>query len=256
MGSSAGDFIELEYTGRIQSTGEVFTTTDAEIAKKSNIYDKRTQYGSVTVVIGKPFMLPGFDKQLPDVEIGKTTKLVGKSDEAYGPRKTESIETVSVKRIRKSGVKPVVGARVQSKQRYGRIVSINAGKARVDYNHFLAGKNLEFEVTVKEIIEDQDKKITAIVRKYVPNTKLEDIKFEINPEDKEDISIELNPILLLTQGSGEVMIRMLGDFRDSLGFQKIELKFPFDFSKVKDTEKELESLSTEITSSEEEVTED
>jgi len=250
-----GDFVELEYTGRVQATGEIFSTTDEVTAKKNNIFNERTQYGSIIAVIGQQFLLSGLDKQLINLKVGETKTLEVSTQEAYGKRNGELIESFSIRRLRKSGIKPVVGEKFKNQNRFGTIISLKEGRARVDFNHPLAGKNLEFEVTIREVITDRNKQIGAIIRKYIPTTKPEELKFEINSADDKDVSIELNPFLLLTQGAGEMMIRMLGDFRDQLGFQKIEYKFPFDFSGVKTAEKELKEVVADVSSETESETE-
>ena len=41
MQTKKGDFVELEFTGKIKETGAVFDTTNPEIAKKNDIFNKK-----------------------------------------------------------------------------------------------------------------------------------------------------------------------------------------------------------------------
>jgi len=53
----------------------------------------------------------------------------------------------------------------------------------VDFNHELAGKNLEYQVKVEEIIEDDAEKVKSMIELHYPNPNLDPEKHTIIFED-------------------------------------------------------------------------
>ena len=238
----SGDFVKIEFTGRVKSTNVVFATSDEETAKKFNIFDEKTRYGPIPVVAGQPFLLSGLDRQVVGLPINDQKVLQVPAAEAYGEKKESLIKTYPQKKFKDSGIKITKGERVKDKDRVGTIVAFKEGNVRVDFNHELAGEDLEFDIKVIEKVEELKSKIFLLVTRYVPGLKEEDFKFETKSE--KDISIELSPYLLLTEGLQNITLRLLSDLRGHMGYDKIEFKFPFDFSEVNKQEKELDKALT------------
>ena len=238
----SGDFVKVEFTGRVKSTKVVFATSDQEIAKKFNIYDEKTRYGPIPLVAGQAFLLPGLDKQIIGLTVGEQKTVQVPTAEGYGEKQESLIKTYPQKKLKQSGIKIAKGERVKDNNRVGTIVSFKAGKVRVDYNHELAGEDLEFDVKVTDKVEDQKSKLFLLVSRYVPGMKEEDFKYESKSE--KEISIELSPYLLLTEGLQNVTLRLISDLRQNMGYEKMEFKFAFDFSEVNKEEQKLNEALT------------
>jgi len=58
-----GDFLLLEMTGKSLDTGEVFDTTDEELAKAEGVYSEDRVYGPKLVVVGEGWVLKGLDNK-------------------------------------------------------------------------------------------------------------------------------------------------------------------------------------------------
>ena len=58
-----GDFVELEYTGKIKLMNKVFDTSDQKIAKTNDIYNEKMKYGPITICIGEKNVLQGLDSE-------------------------------------------------------------------------------------------------------------------------------------------------------------------------------------------------
>ena len=239
---ASGDFIKIEFTGRVKSTNVVFATSDEETAKKFNIFDEKTRYGPVPLVAGQSFLLPGLDRQIVGLNLGEQKSLLVPATEAYGEKQESLIKTYPQKKLKDSGIKITKGERIKDKDKVGTIVSYKEGKVRVDYNHELAGEDLEFDIKVIEKVEDQKSKLFLLVSRYVPGLKEEDFKYETKSE--KEISLELSPYLLLTEGLQNVTLRLIGDLRGTMGYDKIEFKFAFDFSEINKEEKKLNEALT------------
>ena len=238
----SGDFIKIEFTGRVKGTNVVFSTSDEETAKKFNIFDEKTRYGPIPVVAGQSFLLPGLDRQIIGLPINEQKVLEVPAADAYGEKKESLFKTYPQKKFKDSGIKIIKGERVKDKDRVGTIVAFKEGKVRVDFNHELAGEDLEFEIKIIEKVEDFNSKLFFLVSRYVPGLKEKDFKFESKAE--KNISLELSPYLLLTEGLQSVTLRLLNDLRENMGYDKIEFKFPFDFSEINKEEKKLNEALT------------
>ena len=147
---AAGDFIKVEFTGRVKSSNVVFATSDEEVAKKFNIFDEKTRYWPIPMIAGQSFLLAGLDKQIVGLPIGEEKTVLVPYAEAYGPKREDLIKTYPQKKLKDSGIKIVKGEHIKDKNKTGVITQWKEGKVWVDYNHELAGEDLEFDVKIFE----------------------------------------------------------------------------------------------------------
>ena len=103
-------------------------------------------------------MIPGFDKGMVGMQIGEVKSLQVSSEDAYGPRVDEAIQDVP-----KTAFPPdfefVIDGTVQGTGPDGRPVLAKILKEQdesvtLDFNHPLAGQQLNFEVELVEISEE------------------------------------------------------------------------------------------------------
>ena len=79
------------------------------------------------------------------------------------------IQLVPMKEFRKQGMNPMPGMKIQSEGATGKILTVNGGRVKVDFNHELAGKDLIYDVEVTEIIEDEEEKIKSMIELHYSN---------------------------------------------------------------------------------------
>ena len=113
-------------------------------------------------------------------------------EHAFGERRSELVELVSVKELRKNGINPVQGAYVQYKGMEARILTVNGGRVKLDYNHPYAGRDIIADVEVCEKIDGDDNKIKAIVERYYPNQSFDFDKTTVEWNDNV-LNIKLDP---------------------------------------------------------------
>ncbi|MBI5332905.1 MAG: peptidylprolyl isomerase [Candidatus Aenigmarchaeota archaeon] len=186
-----GDFIKIDFIGRLES-GEIFDLTDEKIAKDNNIYNPKLRYKPAVVILGAGFIVPGLEKALLEMKPGEKKEIIINPDEAFGQRNPELVKTVPEKVFEGKHVIP--GMIVDFGNSRGRVQSISAGRARIDFNHPLAGKTLKFEVDVKQHIDDEIQKVEAILDFFgiepkiymIPGTY--EIEADAPPQIKERIS--------------------------------------------------------------------
>jgi len=158
-----GDFILLEMTGKSADTGEVFDTTDEELAKTEGIYDENRTYGPRLVVVGESYVLKGLDDKLPGLKLGESAEVEIPPEEAFGERNQDSVRTMPFRMLRSKGVNPVPGQQVEIDGRTAQVRSVAAGRVQLDYNHPLAGRKIVYEVKPTARYEGEEEKIRALI---------------------------------------------------------------------------------------------
>ena len=167
-----GDFAKIEYTGRVKG-GPVFDTTSEETAKKEGIYNERGKYGSVLVPVGKGVVLKGLDEELLKAGKGEQKKVSFGPDKAFGQRSAELVKLVPLKPFTDQGIKPAPGMPVKLDGKQARVQSVSGGRVRVDFNHELAGKELEYEFKVDEVYSNPEQKASALCEDLLPEASIE-----------------------------------------------------------------------------------
>ncbi|MBW3011127.1 FKBP-type peptidyl-prolyl cis-trans isomerase, partial [Candidatus Woesearchaeota archaeon] len=79
-----GDFIEVQYTGSVDS--QVFDTTDEAKAKELGIHNPTMPYGSIKICIGRGHLLKGLDEEVEGKEAGKEYDFHLKPEQAFGKK--------------------------------------------------------------------------------------------------------------------------------------------------------------------------
>jgi len=162
-----GSFIRIDYVGKIIESGEIFDLTKEDVAKKENIFNPEVNYGPVPIIIGAEVVVKGLENELKKMNVGDKKKIIVKPEDAFGERKVEFIKLVPMSEFKKQNIDPYPGMPVTISRLRGRIISVSGGRVRVDFNHPLAGKSLEYDVEIKEEITEQKEKIKAILEFFL-----------------------------------------------------------------------------------------
>jgi FKBP-type peptidyl-prolyl cis-trans isomerase SlyD len=163
-----GDFVRINYTGRIKESGKVFDTTIEEVAKKHGIYDEKIKFKAVPIVIGAGHVIPGLDEALIGVEVGERKEVEIPPEKGYGLRDPKLVKILPLRDFKKQGLKPYPGMRVEADGKVGKVQSVSGGRVRVDFNYELAGKVLQYEVNVEEKINKTEEKIRLLLEYHFP----------------------------------------------------------------------------------------
>ena len=138
--SNEGKKVKVHYTGTLDD-GSKFDSS----------YD-RNEPLAFTCMAGQ--MIAGFDKAVRDMEVGETVNVRLAPEEAYGPRVPEAVQTLPIAGM--PGAETLEeGMRVQLAGPGGRVfpavvAEIKDGMITFDMNHEMAGKYLNFEITLLE----------------------------------------------------------------------------------------------------------
>ena len=168
-----GDFVELDYTGRIKDDKVVFDTTVEQIAKDSDVYNPKFKYKPVIICLGEKHVVKGLDDVMIGKNPGKYTVEV-KAEHAFGKKTPELLKLIPMRLFSKDEVKPFVGLEVNVDGTLGIVRSVGGGRVIVDFNHPLASRDLIYDIEIKRAVTDPVEKTKALLELLtVPYEKVE-----------------------------------------------------------------------------------
>ena len=173
MAVDNGDFVRVNFTGKIKDTDDVFDTTYDEIAQEAGIFEENKTYKPIPIVVGGNHLLPAIEEAIIGLEEGETKTIEVDSDDAFGPRNPKLVQLVPMREFKKQNMTPFPGMKIQSEGATGKILTVNGGRVKVDFNHELAGKDLIYDVEVTEIIEDEEEKIKSMIELHYANPNVD-----------------------------------------------------------------------------------
>lgn len=161
-----GDFVEVDYVGRVKESGEIFDLTKEGVAKKQNVFNPNTKYGPVVFIVGADFLMRGMSEALQSMKVGEKKTVVITPDKAFGQKNMELVKMIPLARFKEQNMDPVPGAIIDVGAMKGTIVSVSGGRVKVDFNHPLAGKALEYDLEIKSQITDTNQKIKSVAKYF------------------------------------------------------------------------------------------
>jgi FKBP-type peptidyl-prolyl cis-trans isomerase SlyD len=194
-GLQDGDFIRLAYTARTVEDGQLVDTTDEEVAEEEGVADQGT-FEPRVIVLGEGHLFPEVEDDIRGKEVGDEGSVVVSGEDAFGEYDEEQVRTVSADKIDEDDRYP--GARVQIEGEQGVLETIIGGRARVDFNHPLAGEDIEYEYEILEQVEDDLEKAKGLLgmfldvdlEMWVETDEVEETRVEEPEEDEEDAEPE------------------------------------------------------------------
>ncbi|MBI5635537.1 peptidylprolyl isomerase [Candidatus Micrarchaeota archaeon] len=149
-----GDFVEFDFT--LKTDGRVVDTTLKQAGEEGKL--QKTFFRPVLIAAGTGMVVPGLDNSLLGLKAGDKKTFSVPPAEAFGERNPELVYVISLSQLQSE--KPVAVGDVvelednEGRRSSGRVQSVGSGRARVDFNHELAGKTVEYEVSVLSVASD------------------------------------------------------------------------------------------------------
>ncbi|UCD03883.1 MAG: peptidylprolyl isomerase [Candidatus Woesearchaeota archaeon] len=226
-----GDWIELDFIGRVKRTGQIFDLTKEDVAKKEGIYQEQQEYKPLKVRIGSQQLLNGLDKAMIGKEVGKSFKVIIKPEEAFGRRNPKLIQLTSLAKLKKKGVNPVPGMPLNIDGAMAYVRAVSGGRVILDFNHPLSGKELEYEVYPIRLIEKTEEKVKSIASLLL-NLEDRDYDIKVTGEElelkfKKDVPKNIQELFkkqLINQISEIKKVNIVSKSRESKKTQKEEDK--------------------------------
>jgi FKBP-type peptidyl-prolyl cis-trans isomerase SlyD len=160
-GLQAGDVIKLAYTARTVDEGSLVDTTDEEVAEDEGVDTEQQEFGPRVIVLGEQHIFPDVEEDIYGKEVGDEGTVTVAAVDAFGEYDESEVRTVSKDKIPEDDRYP--GARVQIDNEQGHVETIIGGRARVDFNHPLAGEDVEYEYEVVSEVTDREEKAAGII---------------------------------------------------------------------------------------------
>lgn len=160
MAIKKNDFIEVEFTGNITGTDEIFDTNIEADAKKSGMDLKNIK--PFVLSVGHKMLPTGFDNDLIGKEAGKEYKVDIQPKDAFGKRNPQMVRMIPTKYFIEQKINPVRGMQLALDGQLVKILSSDRGRTLVDFNNPLAGKPVTYTYKINKIVEDQKEKINAM----------------------------------------------------------------------------------------------
>jgi len=212
-----GDLVYVDYDAFFADSGKLFDTTMAESAKSAGFFDEKFDYAPEPILLGSGKVFEALEKALENAVVGKETEIKLEFADAAGARDPKLVELHSMKEFYKQEVNPYPGLEVQLGNRRGTVMSVGAGRVKVDFNNPLAGKDLLYKFTVKEIVEDKIEKAKAVVKMSVGTS--EGFEFTIT-DDK--VTVILPELTKFDQSWQVARFRVVADLRKVADVETIE----------------------------------
>lgn len=192
-----GDFILIDYTAKVKETGEIFDTTNEEIAKSERLFKEGEIYEPKLIVIGEGWILKAIDDNLPSFEPKKMETIEISPDKAFGPRIPEKVKMVPLRKLRDKGITPQLGIRIEYDKKLATIRTIGAGRVTLDFNPPLAGKTLTYEIRINKKLRTTKERIYALIHRRMPVAEISKGNLEIG---KTDIRIQIPEEVFYIEG--------------------------------------------------------
>ena len=154
------DFVEIEYVARTVEEENLVDTTDPEIAEEEGV-DTDRELGPRTIVLGEGHVFEPVEESIRGNTVGDSGSVVVSSEESFGEYEEEQVRTVSKDKIPEDDQYP--GAQVTIDGEQGFVETIIGGRARVDFNHPLAGEDIEYEWEIIGTVDDREERASGLL---------------------------------------------------------------------------------------------
>lgn len=139
--AQTGDKVRIHYTGKLDDGTQ---------------FDSSRGRDPLEFKLGDGAIIPGFEKAVDGMAVGDSKSVTIPPEDAYGERHDQLVQDVP-KSALPEDIEPAVGMQLQSQTPDGQVMQlvvtdVSDDAITVDGNHPLAGKNLNFEIELVEIV--------------------------------------------------------------------------------------------------------
>lgn len=183
------DVVLINLTSSVKD-GEVFDSTIESVAKEHGFFEKERIYKPFPIVLGAKEVFPALEQRIKEMSAGEKKSFALSPEESFGERSQELIGIIPAREFQSRKINPVKGLVIEMNGRQGRVQSVSGGRVRVDFNSPLAGKEIEYEVEVREKIDGDRKKAEMLFDKYFSGVPENERKLSIGADS---VEVSLSP---------------------------------------------------------------
>ena len=187
------DFVAIDFLGKVKETGEVFDITKEDDAKKHQLHNPKNAYQPLTICVGERHVVEGLDEFLVGKESEKEYTIALPAEKAFGKRDPKLLRLVPLSTFNEHKIRPEPGLHINLDGMIATVRSVSGGRVILDFNHPLAGKEIEYQFTVKSVVTDTKEKLKALITFLMPGLpyELEGNALHVNAEFPEQIQTML-----------------------------------------------------------------
>ncbi|PSQ53511.1 peptidylprolyl isomerase [Halobacteriales archaeon SW_8_65_20] len=182
-GVQDGDFVRVAYTARTTEGDQLVDTTDEEVAEEEGVADQG-EFEPRVITLGEQHLFPTVEEDIEGKEPGESGSVTVSAENAFGEYDESEVRTVSADKIPEDSMRP--GAQVDIDGEQGYLETIVGGRARVDFNHPLAGESVEYEYELLDEVEDALERAEGLFGMFLDV----DLEMRLEEEEVEETSVE------------------------------------------------------------------
>lgn len=141
MTAKNGDTVKVHYTGKFED---------------GTVFDSSVDRDPMELTIGQGQVIPGFENAIVGMGLGESRTAIIAANDAYGEHRKDLLLVVERDKLPED-LNPAAGEQLELRQQDGRAILVTIAEVTdtsitLDANHPLAGKNLVFDIQLKEIV--------------------------------------------------------------------------------------------------------
>lgn len=235
-----GDIVRIDYEAFLADDKKLFDTTKESVAQESGLFDEKYKYAAMPVLIGGGKVFPGLEEAILTAAVGAEVEVTIPFAEAAGERDPKKVEIYSMRDFIKQEIQPYPGLELSLGNRRATVMSVTAGRVRVDFNNPLAGKDLIYKFKVIEIIDDPVEKAMAIIDLDFGNSD----GFSVDVQEAK-VVVTLSEVTKFDQNWPMARFRLVSDLRDALAVDTVEFVEIWSKVQPEDVKEEAKADSAE-----------
>ena len=154
-----GEIAVVHFTGRVaegDDAGEVFDTTDVDVALEEGIYHDHRDYKPLEFRVGEGKVVDGLEEAVRGMDVGETRTVRVEPERAFGEFDEDRVVEFDREELEaRSDATAEPGELVRAENgETGWIDEVDDESVTVDFNHELAGAPVEFEVKLLDAYDD------------------------------------------------------------------------------------------------------
>lgn len=130
-------------------------TMDYKLFVDGELYDSSEEEGPIAFLQGHKNIIPGLEKELYGLEIGASKKVRVNPEDGYGQPDPEAVMSVPLSDMPEE-IPVEVGVELELRDEDDELIGatiteVGEDFVLLDFNHPLAGKVLDFDITIREL---------------------------------------------------------------------------------------------------------
>ena len=213
-----GTIIHIDYSLYNADNDKLLETTLEEVAKENDLHQDGREYNPLVAVVGAGRMIEGFEESIAEAKPNEDIEIIIPAEKAYGERDSAKVETMSQNKLLRHVQDPNslgIGAPVEISGRTGILVLVGSGRAKIDFNHPLAGRSLKYNYKIVKVIKKRDEKVVALLESNTGHNGFE-VKFK-----GDDAMITLPESMMWDPNASTLKYSVVSTLRENANLEKI-----------------------------------